>query len=351
MGENSAITIARRVISVALTVVTALIALLWAWPKFGEGGFAWTISAPAGIGFTYLVHLLTAPRRSSRSIWVPIGITSLLTLLWFVGLMIAALATPVESPESTLSGQFVALAMAILLWPAVMAGGLIVILILKLAERAGNGGAKRARPAVPSPSAPAMPVTQSSPAFISGSSPPTGPVPTHSSRHSAASLQPRMPSAAATPRHPGTLSSAAGSSAPQEADPVPHAPHPSSPTRTPAKSEPVAADVPLHELSTLVEVAVSLGQDDASSALTLEFGDGGVTVSADGVPLGSVDGSWNGTEGVCATVLAADVLRGLRSFDESTSLVSIVPGATDISNTEFRAVGSDQSFIFRSFTA
>ncbi|MGP9844015.1 hypothetical protein ACT3UL_06995 [Brachybacterium sp. 107] len=335
--------IARRVVSVALIVLTALTALLWAWPKFGDGGFLWALSVPAGVGITYLVHLLTAPRRSRRSIWVPIGIIAVLAMLWFGGLIVATLASPIETPTDTPSDQIMLLLLVMLLWPFLIAGGLLVLLVLKVGERIGNRTATSKKQAGRAPGTPAMPLTHGSPSIISGSSPPSAPVQMHNSFSPSEPSQTRTHSA--TSAIPGPVP---GSSDGINRDP-------NAPDATPAGTRdhagPVATGIPLQELSTLAEVAVSLGQDDASSALTLEIGGSGITVSADGVPLGSVNCVWTGSAGASATALASEVLHGLRSFAAQTARITIIPGATEISNLEFRAVGSDQRFTVRSFTA
>ncbi len=71
MQDSSAERIVRRAISVVLVVLTGLIALLWAWPHFGQGGILWTFTLPIGIAYTILVHVLTAPHRAERSVWIP----------------------------------------------------------------------------------------------------------------------------------------------------------------------------------------------------------------------------------------------------------------------------------------
>lgn len=349
MDDSSAIDPARKMFSIAMVAITALIAILWAWPKFGDGGVAWVLSAPVGVGMAYLVHLLVAPRLKRRSIWVPIGITSVLAALWFGGLLIIPIASSTDSP----TGLTMALFMVMMLWPLLMAGGLIGILALKLAARIDRGKEASTVPA----SAPAMPVAQSSPSFISGSSPAAGPVPAYSAFTPSGISQPMMPMAASAPHHPSPDSSLTSYSSEgvrpvsSASDAFPADTRASSAAEASEEPEPAATGVPLQELSTLAEVAVSLGQDDVSSALTLDFGDDGIAVAADGVPLGSVEGIWTGLEATSATVLAAEVLRGLRSFDAPSARITIVPGPTEISTLEFRVMGRDQRFAIRSFTA
>lgn len=348
VSENSGITIARRVVSIGLVVLTGLVALLWAWPQFGNGGFVWSLTAPVGVAFAYLVHLLTAPRSARRSLWVPIGIVALLALLWFIGLMIAALSAPTD-PNAVLSNQLTFLVLALFLWPWVMAGGLFVLLILKFADRTAKRSDEKARTAQLAP-APALPVTQSPAPFASGGSPHTGPVPAQRSYDPAGSLRPQTPTAAVTPRQPYGASGPSSGTAPQTIDePGPTSSVPSPPA--PSRAEVASTGIPLDELSTLVEIAMGMGREEASVPLTLGLGPGGVTVAADDVPLGSVNGGWTGEESATVTLLASEVLQVLHSIEPSTQRITVVLGDTEHSAAEFRADGSDQSVSVPPFRA
>ena len=286
--------------SLILVIPTALMAVLWAWPKVGHGGFAWTLSIPVGIVVVLLARWLTVWRPVRRSIWLMLGATALLLILDLGGLVILSSAYPSQVTDVNAW----TLIISTLLWPLLLLGCLFVQIILWLifrrrsdavASSADTNTTPGARPAMPSPIAPA----RSAPS-------PYGPSTTEPA------VYPPREQGFAAPHGYVVASESAVIAHPSPIEPV---------------LEPDAAQgraiVPSAELRMLLEVAEGMGAHPGDAQVQLSFDGGEITVSSAGIALGEVPGSWDGEQRVSADARAADLLACLDN-DAANGQQSIV---------------------------
>ena len=296
MNDISATRIIRWIVSVPFTVVTAVGAALWAWPKSGEGGFLWLLSLPVGLGFVYLAHRLTAPPRAPRSVGVPIALAAGLGVLNLGGAILGSMVLPPDSPSD--------LAMAMMamtfFWWVFAVPAVLIIAVLKLVDRMVRRSQERS----------------ASERDVSGQTVMATPMDT------------AAPMGAVGSDDEASVSATNGMSAPSPASVTAPAPAPS-PAPAPLPGRAALFGVPFLELSTLVEIAASLEEATNPTLMLLTFGAGGVEVTAGETELGTVEGSWNGNGTVRSMQSASALQEALSRLTPTSNSLTLQPPVDD----------------------
>lgn len=346
MNDISAIRILRWVVSIPMTLFTAVTAALWAFPKVSaEGGALWLLSLPVGALFVYLTHRITAPPREKRSIAVPIALTFGLVLLYFGGIVLGSLSLPAD----TLSNLSVIMMGLTFLWPslgllALLSMGILKVIDLSI-EKSRAKSALGARPV-----ASAHPAASLSPPPIYASA--ASPVPAKATPVRRADARRRSgvasaPSAASSSSSVSAPSTVSAPSAPEATWPAAASEEPQheAPPVLDLDDAPAALGVPLHEFATLLEVAASLEGPDAPELTLLTFTPGGVEVSIGDTDLGSVDGHWTGPSEVRTLQSATAALTVLADLEPSAVAVALVPPLTDEEDLQIHDEESGQRLV------
>lgn len=329
MNDISATRIIRWIVSIPMTLFTAVTAVLWAIPKAGdEGGALWLLSLPIGVLFVFLTHRITAPPRERRGVAVPIALFAGIVVLYFGGIILGSLVLPADTPSNLSLGM---MGMTFL-WPVIGVLALVGVGVLKIIDVSIEKS--RAKTALE--------------AGLAGSESPAGnlaPSPVHASAASP------VPAKATPVRRAGARRRSATASAPSAAS-ASSASRTASAPSTPAATWPVAAEeeppsgdpseldldlgdapaalgVPLHPFATLLEVAASLEGPDAPELTLLTFTSDGVEVSIRETDLGTIDGRWTGRAEVRTLQSANAVLAALTDLAPSAVVVALVPPLTD----------------------
>lgn len=298
MNDVSATRIIRWIVSVPLTLVTALGAVLWAWPKPGEGGVLWLLSLPVGLGFVYLTHRLTAPPRKPRNIGMPIALVAGLGALNLGGAALGSMVLPADAPSD------LALAMMAMtfFWSGLALPALLIIGVLKLVDRIMRRSQEEAAVGRALSGQTSMPVPAGTDRFGERAPAPA----------TAESSEPSPPSGPA------------------------HAPVPS-PAPAPTPGRPAMTEVPFLELSTLVEVATSLEETTNPTMMLLTFTADGVEVTAAETELGTVEGRWSG-HGTMRTLQSSRALQeALSALSPAPSTLTLQPPEDDHGDLEITA--------------
>lgn len=304
VNDISATRIIRWIVSVPFTVVTAVGAALWAWPKPGEGGFLWLLSLPVGLGFVYLAHRLTAPPRAPRSVGVPIALAAGLGVLNFGGAILGSMVLPPDSPSD--------LAMAMMamtfFWWVFAVPAVLIIAVLKLVDRMVRRSQERS----------------ASERDVSGQTVMATPMDT------------AAPMGAVGSDDEASVSATNGMSAPSPASVTAPAPAPS-PAPAPLPGRAALFGVPFLELSTLVEIAASLEEASNPTMMLLTFTADGVEVTAAETELGAVEGRWDGHETVRTLQSARALQEALSGLSPAPTALTLQPPEDDDEDLEISA--------------
>lgn len=310
MNDISATRIIRWILSVPFTLVTAVGAVLWAWPKSGEGGFLWLLSLPVGLGVVYLAHRLTAPPREPRSVGVPIALAAGLGALNLGGAVLGSMVLPADAPSD--------LAMAMMamtfFWWVFAVPAVLIIAVLKLVDRVVRRSWERSARERDVSGKTSMPAPMSAAAPMGAAGADDGTAVSATNGMSAPSLSPAPSPAAVT--------------APSPAPSPSSAPHP---------GRAALSGVPFLELSTLIEIAASLEEAPNPTMMLLTFSADGVEVAAAETELGTVEGRWNG-HGTVRTLQSARALHeALSGLSSAPTTLTLQPPEDDDENLEICA--------------
>ena len=302
MNDISATRIIRWIVSVPFTLVTAVGAALWAWPKSGEGGFLWLLSLPVGLGVVYLAHRLTAPPREPRSVGVPIALAAGLGALNLGGAVLGSMVLPPDSP----SDLGIAMMAMTFFWWVFAVPAVLIIAVLKLVDRMVRRSQERS----------------ASERDVSGQTVMPAPMGTAD------------PMGAVGSDDEAAVAAATGMSAPSPA------PSPTSvtvPAPAPLPGRAALFGVPFLELSTLVEIAASLEEASNPTMMLLTFTADGVEVTAAETELGAVEGRWDGHETVRTLQSARALQDALSGLSPAPTTLTMQPPEDDDEDLEISA--------------
>lgn len=281
-------------LTIAYTIFAAVGALLWIFPKFGEGGFFWTLSLPLALIFIYTACRSVAPASlGHRDVQFGFAIPNL--VMWIIGrrIMNASL------PESDLSWSASAMSWFTRIW---LYASIIAVLTAFILRR----------------------------------------------------ISPRPPEHLV--EEPPAEDASSDSSASDDVgdstdsaleDKVPHELAPSAPAAPLAPSRPALVTATLSgasfpEVMTLLEVASSLDATESPASLLLEISPTGMTLSSAGLEIGTVSGTWSGTQALRARLSAQEARRELLSFSPAPATLTVQIRLEGESVVELRADRSVQ---------
>lgn len=329
---------AQQRLASAFTLFTTVGAFFWVFPKFGEGGLLWLFSLLPAAFFVFFSYYVIAPvTRGENDIRG--ASTFIVVVMWLIGRFIMNAALPVTGRSWTAS----TMAWLTSSWGfALIIAALAAALLRRIGRertdesststsandviRTGSDGhlplasnvAAAARPAggVPS-STPAPPQTRTVP----------NPSAPHPVSQQATAPSNRSTTAAETAHH-----SAHARKAPQ------HQPTP--PRPSPMTAALTGASFP--EVMTFLEVASSLDESGSETSLVLDLSPAGLTLSASGLEIGTVSGTWSGTRALRARLSAQEARRKLERFTPAPATLTVLLRLDGETVVEFRADHSVQ---------
>ena len=321
MDRASAVRGARRTLAIAFTLFTALVALLWVIPKDPGGGF-WLLTLPAALLFPCCTYMVIAPETEERTAEDARTASGLLISMILGGMLIQSLVFG----DRVLSGAADTMQWLTTVWRYIVIVMLVIVAILKK-----------------------LGTSPSEPAFVAPASA-TGP----SSLLQAPARPPMVarPAAMPTPA-PLTRSAGTGPTAPTLYPPVSSPGRPSEsrparapgPTPTPRSRERTAtiSGASFTELTTFVEVATGLSAPDSPTSLLLSATPAGLELSAAGMEIGTVTGTWHDAAPLRVQLSVRDTLHRLASLSPLPDAVSLVFRLGDQTSVEVRDDRSGRS--------
>jgi hypothetical protein len=327
----------QQALAITYALFTAVVALMWVLPKFGEGGFAWLLTLPVALLFPLLTYVALFPDDGPDPFWQQIAFAVVLAVAFFFGQWIAA----VSLPEQNRSGTAAAMLTLTATWRncglfVLLVSGALTLLRRSRSNREALVPVAAAMPhgagvaAVPAPSPLLASNRDAALDWEPGEQTP------HHSRPEPVRSHP-----AATPQSALNAISA-GNSAQNPPVTAPRM-RPEQETR-PAMAVATVSGASFYELTTLVEIADSLGAPDPSTSLLLSGSPAGLDVAAAGMDLGTVRGAWSGLRPLRVHLSAREMMQALATLSPAPETLTLRFRVGDETAIVVQADGSVQRF-------